>query len=167
MHLPLAALYHETRITTLLATAPSPRCGCLKAATKNPCFWWLGVRTADIFFFNSDRSGQPGLWAERVNQGTPAGEPVLVMSNLDVGRGMGTTRDGTLHYPVRVSRRRLKIAEIDMKTGKLLRQPSNLIERFVGGNSRGVTRRCVQGRRCEITSDSPPTLRANGSFPKC
>ena len=80
---------------------------------------------------------------------------------------MGTTRDGTLHYPVRVSRRRLKIAEIDMKTGKLLRQPSNLIERFVGGNSRGVTRRCVQGRRCEITSDSPPTLRGNRSFPKC
>ena len=88
--------------------------------------------------FNSDRSGQPGLWAQRVNQGTPAGEPVLVMSNLDVGRGMGTTRDGTLHYPVRVSRRRLKIAEIDMKTGKLLRQPINPIERFVGGNSGGV-----------------------------
>ncbi len=88
--------------------------------------------------FNSDRSGQPGLWAQRVNQGTPAGEPVLVMSNLDVGRGMGATRDGTLHYPVRVSRRRLKIAEIDMKTGELLRQPINLIERFVGGNSGGV-----------------------------
>ena len=88
--------------------------------------------------FNSDRSGQPGLWAQRVKQGTPAGEPVLVMSNLDVSRGMGITRDGTLHYPVRVSRRRLKIAEIDIKAGKLLRQPINLIERFVGGNSRGV-----------------------------
>ena len=88
--------------------------------------------------FNSNRSGQPGLWAQRVNQGAPAGEPVLVMSNLDVGRGMGITRDGTLHYPVRVSRRRLKIAEIDMQTGKLLQQPINPIERFVGGNSRGV-----------------------------
>ncbi len=62
--------------------------------------------------FNSDRSGQPGLWAQQVDQGTAVGEPVLVMSNLDVGRGMGITRDGTLHYPVRVSRRRLKIAEI-------------------------------------------------------
>ncbi|MCZ6655118.1 MAG: hypothetical protein O7D91_19080, partial [Planctomycetota bacterium] len=91
------------------------------------------------FLFNSDRSGQPGLWAQRVNQGTPAGEPVLVMSNLDVSwGGMGITRDGTLHYFVEVSRRRLKIAEIDMKTGKLLRQPINPIERFVGGNSRGV-----------------------------
>ena len=88
--------------------------------------------------FNSDRSGQPGLWAQRVNQGTPAGEPILVMSNLNVSSGMGITPDGTLHYPVRVSRRRLKLAEIDMKTGKLLRQPFSLIERFVGGNSKGV-----------------------------
>ena len=88
--------------------------------------------------FNSDRSGQPGLWAQQVDQGTAVGEPILVMSNLNVGTGMGVTRDGTLYYPVRVSRRRLKLAELDMKTGKLLRQPINPIERFVGGNSKGV-----------------------------
>ena len=88
--------------------------------------------------FNSDRSGQPGLWAQQVDQGTVVGEPILVMPNLDVGSGMGITPDGTLLYRVRVSRRRLKLAEIDMKTGKLLRQPVNLIERFVGGNSRGI-----------------------------
>ncbi len=88
--------------------------------------------------FNSDRSGQPGLWAQRIDQGAAVGEPMLVMSNLDVGSGMGITPDGTLHYPVHVSRRRLKLAEIDLQTGKLLAQPVNLIERFVGGNSRGV-----------------------------
>ena len=88
--------------------------------------------------FNSDRSGQPGLWAQQVDQGMAVGEPILIIPNLDVGSGMGVTRDGTLHYSVRVSLRRLKLAEIDMKTGKLLRQPINLIERFVGGNSRGV-----------------------------
>ena len=88
--------------------------------------------------FNSDRSGQPGLWAQQVDQGMVVGEPILIIPNLDVGSGMGVTRDGTLHYSVRVSRRRLKLAEIDMKTGKLLRQPINPIDRFVGGNSRGV-----------------------------
>ena len=66
------------------------------------------------------------------------GEPRLIMPNLDVGSGMGVTRDGTLHYKVRVSRRRLKIAEIDMQTGKLLRKPFDAIERFVGANTRGA-----------------------------
>ena len=84
--------------------------------------------------FSSDRTGQPGLWAQRVHDGEPAGEPQLLIANLDVGAGMGITRDGTLHYPVRVTRRRLKIAEIDITTGKLLRQPVNVTDRFVGSN---------------------------------
>ena len=87
--------------------------------------------------FNSDRSGQPGLWAQRVQDAKPAGEPQLLIANLDVGSGMGVTRDGTLHYPVRVTRRRLKVAELDMKTGRLLRQPANVTDRFVGGNKNG------------------------------
>ena len=88
--------------------------------------------------FNSDRSGQPGLWAQRVQNAEPAGEPTLLIANLDVGRGMGVTRDGSLHYPVRVTRRRLKIAELDITTGRLLAQPVNVTDRFVGSNNRGV-----------------------------
>ena len=88
--------------------------------------------------FNSDRSGQASLWAQRVDHGAAAGEAFLVMSKLDVGLGMGIARDGSLFYPVRVSRRRLKIAEIDMETGKLLQQPTSPIERFVGSNSGGA-----------------------------
>ncbi len=88
--------------------------------------------------FNSDRSGQASLWAQRVDHGTAVGEAFLVMSKLGVGSGMGMTRDGSLFYPVRVSRRRLKIAKIDMETGKFIQQPSSPIERFVGGNSGGV-----------------------------
>ena len=87
--------------------------------------------------FNSDRSGQPGLWAQRVQDGEPAGEPQLLVANLDVGSGMGVTRDGTLHYPVRVTRRRLKIAELDLETGRLLSQPVNATDRFVGSNNVG------------------------------
>ncbi len=88
--------------------------------------------------FNSDRSGQPGLWAQRVQDAEPAGEPQLLVANLDVGTGVGLTRDGTLHYPVNVSRRRMKVAELDMKTGRLLRQPVAVTDRFVGGNTEGV-----------------------------
>ena len=108
----------------------------VKHAARDELVSWSPAGTH--LLFNSDRSGQPGLWAQRVDQGEAAGEPILVMSNLDVGSGMGITPDGTLHYAVHVSRRRLKLAEIDMQTGKLLRQPVNLIERFVGGNSKGI-----------------------------
>ena len=88
--------------------------------------------------FNSDRTGQPGLWAQRVQDAEPVGDPELLVANLNVSAGMGVTRDGTLHYPVRVSRRRLKIAELDTKTGSLLRQPVNVTERFVSSNNVGM-----------------------------
>ena len=88
--------------------------------------------------FNSDRSGQPGLWAQRVQNAEPSGEPTLLIANLDVGAGLGITRDESLHYSVRVSRRRLKIAELDIATGRLLAQPVNVTDRFVGSNNGGV-----------------------------
>jgi len=86
----------------------------------------------------SDRSGQPGLWAQRVQDGKPVGEPHLVFTNVDVGAGLGIAADGTLHYAAKVTRRRMKIAELDTTTGRLLRPPANVVDRFVGGNSRGV-----------------------------
>ena len=91
--------------------------------------------------FSSDRIGVPGLWAQRVQDGTPAGEPQLLVSNfsggpLDTREGspLGVTRDGTLHYVVRVNQRRLKTAELDFTTGKFLRQPVEGVERFLGHN---------------------------------
>ncbi len=94
-------------------------------------------RDGQHLLFNSDRSGQPGLWAQRVHAAAPVGEPQLLIANVDVGVGMGITRDGTLHYAVRVTRRRLKIAELDLTTGRLLRQPVNVTDRFVGSNNVG------------------------------
>ncbi len=88
--------------------------------------------------FNSDRSGQSSLWAQRVDHGAAAGEAFLVMPKLDVGPGLGIARDGSLLYAVSVSRRRLHTAEIDMETGSFIQQPISPIERFVGSNSRGV-----------------------------
>ena len=86
--------------------------------------------------FKSDRSGQPGLWAQRIRNAEAVGEPQLLL-NVDVGQGLGITRDGTLHYSVSVKRRRLKIAELDLETGRLLREPVNATDRFVGNNLLG------------------------------
>ena len=86
--------------------------------------------------FKSDRSGQPGLWAQRIQDTEAVGAPQLLV-NVDVGQGLGITRDGTLRYSVSVPRRRLKIAELDLETGRLLREPSNVTDRFVGSNNMG------------------------------
>ena len=88
--------------------------------------------------FNSDRTGQSGLWAQRVQDAQPVGEPRLLVPNVRAGGGaanfMGLTRDGTLHYVVNINERRLKTAELDLTTGKFLRQPVDAVERFLGRN---------------------------------
>ncbi len=86
--------------------------------------------------FKSDRSGQPGLWAQRIQNAEAVGEPQLLL-NVDVDQVAGITRDGTLHYSVSVPRRRLRIAQLDLETGRLLREPVDATDRFVGNNFLG------------------------------
>ena len=86
----------------------------------------------DYLLVNSDRSGQPGLWVQPLKDAAPAGQLQLIVPNVDVAAGMGLAQDGSLYYSVRVSQRRLKLAEIDLRTGKLLAEPKNAVEQFVG-----------------------------------
>ena len=86
--------------------------------------------------FKSHRSGQPGLWAQRIQNAEAVGEPKLLL-NVDVDQVAGMTRDGTLHYSVNVPQRRLNIAELDLETGRLLREPVNATDQFVGNNLLG------------------------------
>ena len=99
--------------------------------------WWPGAPAERICCSTATGAGQPGLWAQRILDAAPAGDPQLLIANLNVGVGMGITRDGSLHYPVRVTRRRLKIAELDLTTGQLLREPVNVTGQFVGSNNMG------------------------------
>ena len=89
----------------------------------------------DYLLINSDRGGQMGVWVQPLDGMKASGEPRILLSNLDATGGMCTIRDGTLFYAVRVSRRRLKIASLDMDTGKFLTNPKNVSEQFLGGNS--------------------------------
>ncbi len=92
----------------------------------------------DYLVINSDRGGQPGLWIQPLEDAAPVGQLQLIVPNVDVAAGMGLTKDGSLYYSVRVSQQRLKLAEIDLQTGKFLAEPKNAVERFVGHNSRGT-----------------------------
>jgi len=92
----------------------------------------------DYLLINSDRGGQPGLWIQPLENATPAGQLQLIVPNVDVAAGMGLAKDGSLFYSVRVSQRRLKLAEIDLRTGELLAEPKNAVEQFVGRNLGGT-----------------------------
>ena len=92
----------------------------------------------DYLLINSDRSGQPGLWVQPLENAAPAGQLQLIVPNVDVAAGMGLTKDGSLYYSVRVSQRRLKLADIDLQTGKLLAEPKNAVDQFVGRNRGGT-----------------------------
>jgi hypothetical protein len=91
----------------------------------------------DYLLINSDRSGQPGLWVQPLENAAPAGQLQLIVPNVDVAAGMGLAQDGSFYYAVRVSQRRLKLAEIDLRTGNLLAEPKNAVEQFVGRNLGG------------------------------
>ena len=92
----------------------------------------------DYLIINSDRSGKPGLWVQPLENAEPVGQLQLIVPNVDVAAGMGFTTDGSLYYHVRVSPQRLKIAAIDMRTGKFLTKPKDAVERFVGRNIQGT-----------------------------
>jgi len=92
----------------------------------------------DYLLINSDRNGQPGLWVQPLENTAPPGQLQLIVPNVDVAAGMGFAQDGSLYYSVRVSQRRLKLAEIDLQTGKFLAEPKNAVEQFVGRNLEGT-----------------------------
>ena len=92
----------------------------------------------DYLIINSDRSGKIGLWVQPLENAEPVGQLQLIVPNVDVAAGMGFTKDGSLYYHVRVSPQRLKIAAIDMRTGKFLTKPKDAVERFVRRNIQGT-----------------------------
>jgi Tol biopolymer transport system component len=83
--------------------------------------------------FSSNRSGATGLWAVAVAEGQPRGEPELVKS--DIGSSLGITASGSLYSVVTAGDRDVRIASVDLSTGKLLTGPVKPIPSFVGTNS--------------------------------
>ena len=119
----------------LVAVDGSSESGVVQHPADDQLFAWSP--DGRYLLFGSDRSGQPGLWAQRIQGAEAVGEPRLLVDIKADGGSVGITRDGTLYYAVDVSRERLKLAEIDIATGTLLRPPVDVTDRFVGANSLG------------------------------
>jgi Tol biopolymer transport system component len=90
------------------------------------------VPDSDYILFSSDRSGTPGAWLLEMKDGAPAADPVLVKPDLWRAYPMGFTKDGDLYYGIRVGNRSVRVATLDLDSGELLSQPTELDSRATG-----------------------------------
>jgi Tol biopolymer transport system component len=106
---------------------------------RHPANDWNGVWTRDgsHLLFQSDRTSVNALWALRVADGRPSGEPQLLARELG-GELFGTGRDGTLFYSVFVGdRRNVMMADVDANL-KLASVPRAINDRVVDGAVTGA-----------------------------
>jgi len=81
----------------------------------------------------SNRSGNLDLWSIAVQDGKPAGEPVLAKSDIGKNRPIGFTRSGSYYYGHADGGADIYAADIDPTTGKI-GERSVLTETFAGSN---------------------------------
>jgi len=90
------------------------------------------VPGTDYILFSSDRLGTPGAWVLRIENGRPAGEPVLVKSDLWRADPMGFNADGDFFYGVAVGSRSIHTATLDVEGGEVLSPPAP-VDRLLTG----------------------------------
>jgi len=82
------------------------------------------VPGTDYILFSSDRTGTPGAWVLQVENGKPAGEPVLVKPDFWRAQPVGFTADGDFFYGIVVGSRSVYTATLDPESGELLSPPA-------------------------------------------
>ena len=85
--------------------------------------------------FLSDRSGKNGIWSQRVKNGNPVGEAILLKANLeDPFNPKGLTNNGSLYFSTGTGGRDVFSAGINLKEGKLTSEITKISRRFEGKN---------------------------------
>ncbi len=84
--------------------------------------------------FPSTRSGERDLWAIRVVDGRPAGDPTLVQPNVGTMEPLGFTGDGTFYYGVQQNQVEAYTAPFDAQT-LTIGSPVRVTDQAVGNNS--------------------------------
>jgi len=82
--------------------------------------------------FASDRTGTTGIWAIRVSEGKPQGDPVLIKKDVGTIWPKGFDKNGSFYYAFETVVSDVYVAEIDSETHKILSKPEKASECFVG-----------------------------------
>jgi Tol biopolymer transport system component len=85
--------------------------------------------------FVSDRGGSFGVWRQRVREGKPAGEPVLLKAHAGRVLSLGMTAQGGYFFGLRSGATDVRVAEIDLAAGKLTASPQPAAPRLEGVTS--------------------------------
>ncbi len=90
----------------------------------------------DYILFGSDRTGTPGAWLQRVRDGAPQGDPLLVKPDLWGVWGLGFTEDGRFFYSVGTGAREIHVATLDPEAGRVVGSPEVLSPHTLGSQAR-------------------------------
>ena len=112
------------------------RTGANTALVSHAADEWSAQWTPDgrWVLFMSDRRGTPGLWGQRVDNGTAVGTPRLIKDGLGKIFPLGITRSGSYFYLTHVSRRDLYTANVDFESQAVTSAVSKLDTQFEGNN---------------------------------
>jgi Tol biopolymer transport system component len=92
--------------------------------------------SGDYILFGSDRTGSPGAWLQRVRDGAPQGDPLLVKPDLWGVWGLGFTDDGRFFYSVGTGAREIHVATLDPEAGRVVGPPEVLTPHTLGSQMR-------------------------------
>lgn len=105
----------------------------LQSGAKNFAPVWTPDGSAVVFV--SNRSGADSLWAIRVADGKPQGEPELLRANVGEIWNMGFGRDGSFFYGTRNRQADVYTCDIDPDTLQVTTLPRRLSDDSIGSNS--------------------------------
>ena len=84
--------------------------------------------------FASDRTGSFGLWGVAISDLGETGEPRMLLRDIGSINPLGVSREGALFYSRAMGSEDLYEAEIDLATGKTIREPRVLETTYQGSN---------------------------------
>jgi len=104
------------------------------ALVKHPADDFVLGWTSDgkSLIFASDRTGTTSIWAIRVSEGEPQGDPVLIKKDMGAIWPKGFDKNGSFYYAFETVVSDVYLAKIDSETHKILSKPEKASERFVG-----------------------------------
>jgi len=108
----------------LLSVETGREVALVQDEADDPLFGWVPGK--NWVLFGSDRTGTMGAWAIRVENGRPAGDPVLVKPDLWRSSPVGFSGDGSFYYSVNTSNLGMYLASVDPETGDMLSKPTRL-----------------------------------------
>ncbi len=97
--------------------------------------FFLGLAPdGESILFSSDRDGSSSIYVIKMEDGIPAGDPILVKSGMKTGEALGFTPEGSFYYALNEKVSDIYMAELDPESGTIITPLVKMETRFQGNN---------------------------------